>query len=153
MNGIRFQIAEVNQPLFVSASELPLGRLQARGAGALTTAELLSLLITPPSRRKKDDPATAEDIARELLSRAGSLRTLATMEPQELMNRGLGVASAARVAAIGELARRFTEEEVRVAETLSGAEEAYKFLKPRLRDLPHEAFAVIFLNQTKCLIT
>jgi hypothetical protein len=33
MNGIRFQIAEVNETLFDSASELPLGRLQARGAG------------------------------------------------------------------------------------------------------------------------
>jgi DNA repair protein RadC len=46
-----------------------------------------------------------------------------------------------------ELARRFTDEEVRLAETLSGAEETYRFLKPRLRDLPHEVFAVIFLNQ------
>lgn len=148
MNGIRFQIAENNTTLFDNASELPLGRMQARGPGALTTTELLSLLITPPSRRKKDEPAVAQDIAGELLSRAGSLRGVAALAPQELMNRhGLGVTSAARVAAITELARRFTEEDVRQAETLSGAEETYSFLKPRLRDLPHEVFAVIFLNQ------
>jgi DNA repair protein RadC len=150
MNGIRFQIAEVNETLFDSASELPLGRLQARGAGALTTTELLSLLITPANgrRSKKGDPTTALDTAAAVLSRLGSLRGLASMGPKELMEtHGLGIASAARLSAISELARRFTEEDVRLAETLSGAEEAYRFLKPRLRDLPHEVFAVIFLNQ------
>ena len=40
-----------------------------------------------------------------------------------------------------------TEEEVHLAETLSGAEEAFRFLKPRLSDLPHEVFACIFMNQ------
>ena len=147
MDGIRFQIAENGSTLFEDSMEHPVGRIQARVPGALTTIELLSILITPPSKRRKDEPAAAQDIAGQLLSRAGSLRALTAMEPKELMDRGLGVASAARVAAIGELARRFTEEEVRLAETLSGAEEAYRFLKPRLRDLPHEAFAVIFLNQ------
>ena len=150
MNGIRFQIAEVNETLFDSASELPLGRLQARGAGALTTTELLSLLITPANgrRSKKEDPTTALDTAAAVFSRLGSLRGLASMGPKELMDtHGLSIASAARLSAIAELARRFTEEDVRLAETLSGAEEAYRFLKPRLRDLPHEVFAVIFLNQ------
>ena len=150
MNGIRFQIAEVNETLFDSASELPLGRLQARGAGALTTTELLSLLITPATgrRSKKDNPAAALETASAMFSRLGSLRGLASLGPKELMDtHGLGIASAARLCAIAELARRFSEEEVRTAETRSGAEEAYKFLKPRLRDLPHEVFAVIFLNQ------
>jgi len=150
MNGIRFQIAEVNETLFDSASELPLGRLQARGAGALTTTELLSLLITPATgrRSKKEDPTTALDTAAAVFARLGSLRGLASLGPKELMDtHGLGIASAARLSAIAELARRFSEEDVRIAETLSGAEEAYKFLKPRLRDLPHEVFAVIFLNQ------
>ena len=60
MNGIRFQIAEVTSTLFDNAAELPLGRLQARGAGALTTTELLSLLITPKGRKaKKDEPTAA----------------------------------------------------------------------------------------------
>ena len=78
MNGIRFQIAEVNETLFDSASELPLGRLQARGAGALTTTELLSLLITPATgrRSKKEDPTTALDTAAAVFSRLGSLRGL-----------------------------------------------------------------------------
>ena len=149
MNGIRFQIAEVNSTLFDNAAELPLGRLQARGAGALTTTELLSLLITPKGRKaKKDEPTAALEAVGAVLSRLGSLRGLASLGPQELMDaHDLSPMSAARLCAIAELARRFTEEDVRLAETLSGAEEAYRFLKPRLRDLPHEVFAVIFLNQ------
>jgi DNA repair protein RadC len=73
MNGIRFQIAEVNETLFDSASELPLGRLQARGAGALTTTELLSLLITPATgrRSKKDNPAAALEAAAAVLAMPG----------------------------------------------------------------------------------
>jgi len=149
MNGIRFQIAEVNSTLFDNAAELPLGRLQARGAGALTTSELLSLLITPKGRKaKKDEPTASLESAGAVLSRLGSLRGLASLGPKELMDaHDLSPASAARLCAIAELARRFTEEDVRLAETLSGAEEAYRFLKPHLRDLPHEVFSVIFLNQ------
>jgi len=60
---------------------------------------------------------------------------------------GLPITSAAPLSAIAELARRFTEEEVRLAKTLAGDEDVYGFLKPRLRDRPHEVFAVIFLNQ------
>jgi DNA repair protein RadC len=87
-------------------------------------------------------------MAGELLAKCGSLRGVSALETGELVKTaGLGNARAAQVSAALELARRFTEEEVHLAETLSGAEEAYRFLKPRLRDLPHEAFAVIFLNQ------
>jgi DNA repair protein RadC len=150
MNGIRFQIAEAKTTFFENPAESPLGRLQARGAEALTTAELLSLLITPTtkSRSRKEDTGAALEAAAAVLARLGSLRTLAALTPKELMDtHGLDIVSAARLSAIAELARRFTEEDVRLAETLEGPEEAYRFLKPRLRDLPHEVFAVIFLNQ------
>jgi DNA repair protein RadC len=150
MNGVRFQIAEAKASLFEDPTEAPLGRLQARGAEALTTAELLSLLITPTtkSRTRKDETGAALEAAAALLARLGSLRTLATLTPKELMDtHGLNIVSAARLSAIAELARRFTEEDVRLAETLERPEDAYRFLKPRLRDLPHEVFAVIFLNQ------
>ncbi len=81
MNGIRFQIAEVKTTLFENPAESPLGRVQARGAGALTTTELLSLLITPATgrRSKKEDRATAFDTAAAVLSRLGSLRGLASL--------------------------------------------------------------------------
>ncbi len=129
--------------------ERPRERCMSRGPGALSTAELLAILIRTGTRGK-----TALDVAGELLVRCGSMRGVSAMEPGELAKMaGMGQARAAQVVAALELARRFTEEEVKLAETLSGAEEAYRFLKPRLRDLPHEAFAVIFLTQKHGVIS
>jgi DNA repair protein RadC len=150
LSEVVFRVAESGPRGSFMDSESPLGRLQARGAGTLTTTELLSLLISSGngSRSKKDDPTTPLDKAAKVFNRIGSLRALASFSPGELVKScGLGIATAARLSVITELARRFSEEDVAVAETLSGAEETYKFLKPRLRDLPHEVFAVIFLNQ------
>lgn len=125
------------------AEERPRERCLRCGPNALGTAELLAILLRTGTRGK-----TALEMAGELIARAGSLRALSAMEPGEIARlAGLGPVRACQVSAALELARRFTEEEVRLAETLSGAEEAYRFLKPRLRDLPHEAFGVIFLNQ------
>ncbi len=123
--------------------ERPRERCLSRGAGALSTTELLAILLRTGNRG-----SSAVDMAGVLLAKCGSLRGVSALEPKELAKMGgLGNARAAQVSAALELARRFTEEEVLLAETLSGAEEAYRFLKPRLRDLPHEVFAVIFLNQ------
>jgi DNA repair protein RadC len=123
--------------------ERPRERCLSRGPAALSTSELLAILLRTGTKGK-----TAVDMAGELLAHFGSLRGISAAEPLELGRvAGLGAARAAQVVAALELARRFTEEEVRLAETLSGAEETYRFLKPRLRDLPHEVFAVIFLNQ------
>jgi len=132
----------------LSIKELPLDerpreRCLRCGPGALSTTELLAILLRTGTRGK-----TALDLAGELLARCGGLRAISALDTSEIAKvNGLGPARACQVASALELARRFTEEEVKLAETLSGAEEAYKFLKPRLRDLPYEAFAVIFLNQ------
>jgi DNA repair protein RadC len=137
MIGHALGIKEMPEP------ERPRERCLSRGSGALSTTELLAILLRTGSRG-----TSAVDMAGALLAGCGSLRGVSALEPKELAKTaGLGNARAAQVAAALELARRFTEEEVQLAETLSGAEEAYRFLKPRLRDLPHEVFAVIFLNQ------
>lgn len=137
MQGHMLGIKELPEP------ERPRERCLSRGPGALSTTELLAILLRTGVRGK-----SAVDMAGELLARCGSLRGVSALEPRELARTAsLGNARAAQVAAALELARRFTEEEVHLAETLSGAEETYRFLKPRLRDLPHEVFAVIFLTQ------
>ncbi len=123
--------------------ERPRERCLSRGAAALSTTELVAILLRTGTKGK-----TALDLAREVLKEAGSLRGLASLAPGEVSRLAtMGNVRAAQVCAAIELAKRFVDEEVATAETLSGAEEAYKFLKPRLRDLPHEVFAVIFLNQ------
>jgi DNA repair protein RadC len=136
------------QPWRWGISELPVQehpteRLTKRGSAALSTTELLSVLITGCTGR-----SNPLDVSAQALIKAGSLRQIASMEPVEVhKNLGLSRKAGLKVMAALELARRTADEEVLMAETLSGAEEAYRFLKPRLRDLPHEVFAVIFLNQ------
>ena len=138
MNGLRFQVSET---YLCDGEETPVSRIQERGAGALSTTELLSLLVTPKGN------TTPEETARALWQKAGTLRGLLKNDAKELMNMGATPKTAIAITAAAELARRVTEEAVRTADVLSGAEEAYRFLKPRLADLPHEVFAVIFLNQ------
>jgi DNA repair protein RadC len=148
METLRFQIAETAPShLFGTDEESPFYRLQSRGAEALSMVELLSLLITP----KRGE--TAEDAARKLWNNAGSLRSLLKNDAKDLMNFGMTAKSAVSIAAAAELAKRLSEEEIRMAEKISGAEDAYHFLKPRLADLPHEVFAVIFLNQKHDVIS
>ncbi len=125
------------------AQERPRERCLSLGSGALSTAELLAILLRTGIRGK-----TALDLAREVLSRFGSLRELSKAAPSEVATlSGIGPARAVQVMAALELARRFTEEDLLEIEHLSGSEEAYRYLKPRLRDLPQEVFAVLFLNQ------
>ena len=82
MNGLRFQVAETNSQIFANEEESPFTRLQARGAGALSTTELLSLFVTP----KRGE--TSEETARKLWDKAGSLRALLKDDAKELMNMG-----------------------------------------------------------------
>jgi DNA repair protein RadC len=129
--------------------ETPRERMVEMGAGALSTVELMAILL-----RTGKAGSNALELAGKVLSRAGSLRGLAALTAAEVAAlEGIGASRAAQILAALELARRFSEEEVRLAETLGGAEEAYRFLKPRLRDLPHEVFACIFLNQKHGVIS
>jgi DNA repair protein RadC len=125
------------------AAELPERRLLDRGSGALSTTELLSVLMKGTTGK-----ANVFELAAHVMGQAGSLRAISAMDAKELSrSAGLPRRASAKVVAALELARRFTEEEVLLAETLSGAEEAFRFLKPRLADLPHEVFAVVLMNQ------
>ncbi len=141
MTDVVFRIQESKLPP-PDQEEAPTQRCLRCGPGALSTVELLAILL---QGSKGKNPL---DQAREILQAVGSLRALAGLSPQEVIRLAhLGTSRGTRILAALELARRFAEEEVRLAETLGGAEEAYRFLRPRLRDLPHEVFAAIFLNQ------
>ncbi len=79
----------------------PRERLEQLGAGALSDVELLALVIGHGQRNR-----SAAAMARSLL-RHGGLRELARGDPQEWRSEpGVGVASAARLAALFEVARR-----------------------------------------------
>ncbi len=121
------------------AAERPRERLLAQGAAALSHAELIAVLLGSGVRG-----ASAIDLGRHLLAKAGGLPALLT-EPAPAL-RGLGPAKRARLIAALELARRSLGEQLRERPTLSSPQDSAAFLRAQLRDRPYEVFAVLFLD-------
>lgn len=120
------------------AEERPLYRLHHVGSSALTTTELLALIL---------GTADAPGLAAELLAHFGSLHQLArTSKGQLLKVRGIGEAQAGRLAAMLELGRRLqtppADERPRITTPADGA----NLLLPRMGHLAQEELWVILLD-------
>jgi DNA repair protein RadC len=84
----------------------PGGKLRELGPKAVSTKELLAILISTGHKGK-----SAEDIAGEILDKFESLEKLSNAPLAELLEiKGLGDVKIIRIAAALELARRTTEE-------------------------------------------
>ena len=122
--------------------ERPREKLLARGGGALSDAELLAIFIGCGPRGQ-----TALDVGRELLAGNGGLRGLLDRPAVELAKlRGLGPARACALAAALELGARHLQQQLSRGEVLSEPDRAGEYLARRLRPLPHEVFACLFLD-------
>jgi len=123
-------------------AERPREKLLARGPGALSDAELLAIFLRTgvPGR-------TAVDLARDLLRRFGGLRGLLAAERASLCAApGLGPAKYAQLQAAVEMARRHLYEGLERGAPITSPLAARDFLLARLRDRPHEVFAMLFLD-------
>lgn len=124
------------------ADERPREKLLARGAAALSDAELLALFLGTGVRGQD-----AVALGRALLQQHAGLRGLLARTPAELMReRGLGAARAARLVAALELASRHLSSEWTRGEALSDPQRAGHYFRARLRGHPHEVFACLFLD-------
>ena len=125
-----------------AAPDLPRERLWTRGAAALTTAELVAILLgTGGGGRGVLEVASALLTAEE-----GSLRRLAARPPAELMRSGgIGPAKAARLVAAFEMAVRIAQEG-RPARPRIGDPEDVVGRFARLRDLQVEEFHRVALD-------
>jgi DNA repair protein RadC len=121
--------------------ERPREKLLSRGSAALSDAELLAVLLGSGVRGKD-----AIALGRELLMRAGSLGALLGRPDQEMRATGLGPAKRARIAAALELARRSLAEQLTDRPTLGNPRESGEYLSSRLRHLPYEVFACLYLD-------
>lgn len=122
--------------------ERPRERLLAHGAGAMSEAELLAILIRTGTRG-----ASAVDVARSLLVEFGSLRGLLTADRERLFSaRGLGPARYVALQAALELARRHYQELMMTGSALANPRATREFVRMRLRDLPYEVFCCVYLD-------
>jgi len=131
------------------AGERPRERLVARGAAALSDAELLAIFLRVGIVGK-----SAVDLARDLLAAFdGSLAQLAHASPAMLARLpGIGPAKSAQLAAVLELARRALVEEVRVRDMLASPAAVRDWLRLQLSALPHEVFCALWLDSQNRLI-
>ena len=124
-------------------AERPRERLLRDGPGALTDGELLAILC-----RTGRAGMSALTLARQLLTRFGSLRALDAAEVEVLRETpGLGPAKIAQLKAAFELGRRAQSEVKRPKGAATSSRSVYAFLQPLLRDRPREAFLVLLLNR------
>jgi DNA repair protein RadC len=122
--------------------ERPREKMLARGASALSDAELLALFFGSGRRGQ-----TAIDLGRELLSQHGGLKPLLELEPAAMIAlRGLGAAKACRLHAALELGRRYLASELQRPDALSNPAACADYLRARIAAYPYEVFACLFLD-------
>lgn len=121
----------------------PREKLLALGSESLTDAELLAIFLRTGIRGK-----TAVDLSHELLSGFNGLRKLLKADEKTFCQHpGLGQAKYAQLQAVLEMARRYLFEGLQRGESLCSPEDTRHYLTSQLRDVPHEIFAVLFLDQ------
>lgn len=124
------------------AAERPREKLLARGAPALSDAELLAIFLRTGVAGK-----SAVDLARELLERFGGLRRLLEADRHEFCSaRGLGAAKFAQLQAVLEMARRHLHEALSVGDVLGSPQLTRQYLRAQLRHETREVFAALFLD-------
>ncbi|TDK23146.1 JAB domain-containing protein [Luteimonas aestuarii] len=122
--------------------ERPREKLLQRGAGSLSDAELLAIFLGS-GLPGMDAVATA----RQLLAMHGPLRRLLELPPASLAKLpGLGPARACVLAAALELGQRHLAAALERGEALTDPASAGRYFAQRLRGLPHEVFAALFLD-------
>jgi len=125
------------------ADDRPRERLRSLGPGALTTAELLAILLGTGGRG-----SSVLEVAGRLLDLGeGSLRRLAQRPSAELLRaQGIGPTKAARLLAAFELGARLSREERPPVQRIREPEDVARLFRNRLRDLQVEEFHLLALD-------
>ncbi len=127
----------------------PREKLLARGAGALSDAELLALLLRTGTAGRG-----VLQMAQEVLDSFGGLAGLLHASADDLKRiKGLGgSAKRAELVAVLELARRALAEQLRTQPVFETPGAVKDYVQLQLGQRPHEVFAVLFLDSQHRLI-
>jgi DNA repair protein RadC len=130
-------------PDAVPDTDRPRERLWALGPSALTTAELVAILLGTGSAG-----LTASDVAGRLLALGdGSLRRLAGRPGAELLRTpGVGPGKGARLLAALEIGARLAREQRPALPRIREPEDVVSLFEGRLRDLAVEEFHLVALD-------
>lgn len=126
--------------------ERPREMLVQLGAENLPLAKLLAIIL-----RTGKDGMSAEELARTLLNRFGSLRGIDSAPISEISKiDGVGLAKAVQIKAALELGKRFFKEKAETKKKLNKPDDVIGYVSeyyaPYLRDKQKEVFIVILLD-------
>lgn len=130
--------------------ERPREKMLSKGCSALTTAELIAILIRSGSISR-----TAVDTAGDILELAGNrLSNLSRLNVEQLCSiAGIGEAKALSVMAAAELGRRIAGEQPAAMPLISSPRDIAGIMVPLLKGLEHEECWVLYLNRANRLIS
>ena len=131
------------------AADRPREKLLTKGAQALSEAELLAIFLRTGAKG-----VSALDLARQMLKEFGGLRALLAADQKALCTLpGMGPAKYAQLQAGLEMARRHLAEPLERGKPLSDPAATRAWLKAKLRDIPHEVFGCLYLDNRHRVIT
>ncbi len=132
-----------------AVEDRPREKLVAKGSAALTEAELIAILLRSGTSR-----STAVQVALNLLSKVNNdLRELGKLTVKELTeNKGIGPAKAVTIIAALELGRRRQLSDIKEKKKITSSHDVYDWMSPRVADLKHEEFWVLYLDRANKII-
>ena len=130
------------------AAARPREKLLAQGAASLADAELLALLL-----RTGMKGTGVLQLADQVLSRHGGFQGLLHADVADLRGiKGLGPAKRAELAAVIEMARRALSQRLAASPVFDAPAAVKDYVQLQLGELPHEVFAVLFLDSQHRLL-
>lgn len=123
----------------------PREKLIEKGQQSLSDAELIAILIGSGNQEE-----TAVDLSKRILASVDNrIQDLAKLTINQLMQfRGIGEAKAVSIVTALELGKRRQTELAKVRKTVTSSQDVYELMEPLLRDLAHEEFWVLYLNNS-----
>ena len=127
------------------ADERPREKMQKSGAGSLSDAELLALVIRTGDTSSKQ---SAIDLGRELIKYfSGNLRELASADISEICAiKGMGLAKATSVKAAFALATRFQARKLERLDRFTSPAQVFDYFHHEFRDSRKEYFLTLLLD-------
>ncbi|CAM3140922.1 DNA repair protein RadC [Paenibacillus sp. UMB7766-LJ446] len=132
----------------IPQEERPRERMMEYGAGALSHAELLAILLRTGTRQE-----SAVHMAQRILTEAGGIRSLMDLSLEELTAmKGIGMAKAVQLKASIELGHRIAKSRLTQSTSIRTPRDAADILTEQLRYLQKEHFVCLFLNSKNHII-
>ncbi|KAJ3196310.1 DNA repair protein RadC [Paenibacillus sp. FSL R5-0517] len=132
----------------IPQEERPRERMMEYGAGALSHAELLAILLRTGTRQE-----SAVHMAQRILTETGGIRSLMDLSLEELTAmKGIGNAKAVQLKAGIELGHRIAKSRLTQSASIRTPRDAADILIEQLRYLQKEHFVCLFLNSKNHII-